>query len=338
MTTFTDFKLKSMTLKNRIVMPPMCMYSSDEEGMVKDFHLSHYVSHATGGVGLIILEATGVEPMGRISSQDLGIWNDEQIFGLKSLVTNCKKYGTKVAVQLSHAGRKCRANVDYIVAPSAIKHDDNYRLPKELTKEEIKDIVLNFRNASIRVNEADFDALELHGAHGYLIHQFLSPISNKRTDEYGGSLENRVRFLKEILMSISEVWPKEKPIILRISATDHKVGGITTKESIDIINNIKEFIDIVHVSSGGIETVPIKLYPGYQVKFAEAIKNECNVPTIAVGLIKDYDHVEEVLSNDRADLVALGRELLRNPNWVLNNAYNHKIQINYPEQYERAYR
>lgn len=338
MKTFSEFNIKNLVLRNRVVLPPMCMYSSDNEGLVSPFQQSHYMSFATGGVGLIILEATGVQPNGRISSNDLGIWNDSQMNSLKQLVVQCQSLGSKVAIQLSHAGRKCRADVEYIVAPSSILHDSTYRLPKELTTKEIKDIVQSFRNASLRVNEAGFDAVELHGAHGYLIHQFLSPISNKRTDEYGGSLENRVRFLKEILISISEVWPKEKPIILRISASDHKDGGINLEESIKIINSIREFIDIVHVSSGGIETVPINLFPGYQVSFAEEIKKECNLPTVAVGLIKELDQVEELLSNERADLVALGRELLRNPNWVLNNAYRNKIDFKFPHQYERAYR
>ena len=175
-------------------MPPMCMYSSDEKGMVKDFHQIHYVSRAIGGVGLIILEATAVVPNGRISSHDLGIWSDDHIEGLKSLVDKVKSHGSKIAIQLAHAGRKCESNDEYIVAPSSIRFSKEYRIPKELTKDEIKKIVLAFKEAAKRANEAGFDAIEIHGAHGYLIHEFLSPITNKRTDGYGGSLENRTRF------------------------------------------------------------------------------------------------------------------------------------------------
>ncbi|MBU5437342.1 NADPH dehydrogenase NamA [Tissierella sp. MSJ-40] len=335
--TFKEYKIKGLNLKNRIVMPPMCMYSSDSEGMVKDFHINHYVSRAMGGVGLIILEATAVIPNGRISSKDLGIWKDNHISGLKSIVDGCKEYGAKMAIQLAHSGRKCEADEKYIVAPSPIQFNNEYKVPKELTKEEIKDIVLDFKNAAIRADKAGFDSIEIHGAHGYLIHEFLSPLSNKRIDEYGGSIENRVRFLKEILSSVKEVWPKDKPILLRISADDYKEGGINIHEMVKIINLVKEDIDIVHVSSGGLENVRIETYPGYQVKYSETIKEECNIPTIAVGLINEYDQVEEILSNNRADLVALGRELLRNPYWVLKSAYENNFDIEYPKQYERGF-
>ena len=338
MKAFTSYKLKNMTLKNRIVVPPMCMYSSDDEGMVKDFHISHYTSYAIGGAGLIIVEATGIEPKGRISSNDLGLWSDEQIPGLASIVSQSKKYGSKIGIQLSHAGRKCEANVDTIVAPSALPFSENRKVPLELTKKDILNIIDLFKSAAIRAEKAGFDIIEIHGAHGYLINEFLSPLSNLRSDEYGGSLENRTRFLVEILKTVREVWPSEKPISVRLSATDHKEGGITIDDTINIVKLIKEYIDIAHISSGGIEHASIDIYPGYQVQYAEAVKKECNIPTIAVGLIKEYDQVEEILSNNRADLVALAREMLRNPNWVLNNAYKHNIKIDFPEQLERAYR
>ncbi|MDG2870803.1 oxidoreductase, partial [Vibrio parahaemolyticus] len=182
------------------------------------------------------------------------------------------------------------------------------------------------------------DAIEIHAAHGYLIHQFLSPISNHRTDEYGGCLTNRVRFLKQILLSVREEWPENRPIILRVSASDYVSDGINIYMMKDIINEIKELIDIVHVSSGGLVLAPINIFPGYQVKFAEYLKNETGLPTIAVGLITNIDQVEEILGNERADLVALGRELLRNPNWILNNAISHNVKIEYPSQYIRAYK
>lgn len=337
MKAFTEYKIKNLTLRNRIVMPPMCMYSTDESGFVKDFHKVHYTARAIGGVGLIIVEATAVVPNGRITSNDLGIWSDAHIEGLKSLVESVKSYGSKIAIQLAHAGRKCTSNDEYIVAPSPIRFSEEYRIPKELTVDEIKEIVNRFRDAAIRADKAGFDAIEIHGAHGYLIHEFLSPLTNKRNDEYGGSLENRTRFLKEILIAVKEVWPKDKPILLRVSADDYMEGGINKEEMVKIINEVKEYVDIVHVSTGGLISVKFPVFPGYQVTHAETIKMECNVPTIAVGLITEYDQIEEILNNNRADLVAIGRGLLRDPHFVLNMAYKHKIKIDYPVQYERGY-
>ena len=337
MKTFEEYKIKNLVLKNRIVLPPMCIYSSDNSGLVKDFHMTHYTSRAIGGVGFIVLEATAVVPNGRITSKDLGIWSDDHIPGLKSLVDSCKSYGTGMAIQLAHAGRKCMADEEYIVAPSSIDFDDDYKTPSELSKEEIHRIVLDFKEASLRADKAGFDAIEIHAAHGYLIHEFLSPITNKRTDEYGGSIENRTRFLKEILSSISEVYPRHKPILIRVSANDYREDGLNPEEISEIINHVKEYLDIVHVSSGGLINVKFDIYPGYQIKYSEIIKNKCNIPTIAVGLIREYDQVEEILSNNRADLVALGRELLRNPYWVLNTAYKNKIDIKYPYQSERGF-
>lgn len=338
MNSLSIFKIRDLELKNRIVMPPMCMYSSDAEGYVKDFHKVHYATRALGGVGLIILEATAVVPNGRISNRDLGIWDDSHIEGLASIVSKSKAYGSKMGIQLAHAGRKSDSGDEYIVAPSAIRHSDNYEMPRELSKEDIKQVVLAFKEGARRANEAGFDVIEIHGAHGYLVHEFLSPISNKRTDEYGGSIENRVRFLKEILHSVKEVWPVEKPILLRVSADDYVEGGINKEEMVKIINLVKDDIDLVHVSSGGIQDTKINIFPGYQVTHAETIKKECNIPVIAVGLIKDFDHVEEIVSNNRADLVALGRELLRNPFFVLEMAKSRNIEdFPYPRQYERGF-
>lgn len=337
MIAFTEYKIKNMLLKNRIVMPPMCMYSSDESGFVKDFHKVHYTARAIGGVGLIIVEATAVVPNGRITSYDLGIWSDDHIQELKSLVESVKSHGSKIAIQLAHAGRKCTSNDEYIVAPSPIRFSEEYRIPKELTVDEIKGIVNNFRDAAIRADKAGFDAIEIHGAHGYLIHEFLSPLTNKRIDEYGGSLENRTRFLKEILAAVNEVWPKDKPILLRVSADDYMEGGINKEEMVKIINEVKEYIDMVHVSTGGLISVKFPIFPGYQVIHSETIKNKCNIPTIAVGLINEYDQIEEILNNNRADLVAIGRGLLRDPHFVLNISYKNKLKIEYPPQYERGY-
>jgi NADPH2 dehydrogenase len=337
MVTFKEYTIKDMTVKNRIVMPPMCMYSSDNTGKVKDFHFVNYVNRAIGGVGLIITEATAVIPNGRISDRDLGIWSDGHFVGLKRVVDVCHEQGAKLAVQLGHAGRKSEVMDEPIVAPSAIRFCDDYPIPKELSVDDIKNIVNKFKDAALRAFKIGFDAIEIHGAHGYLIHEFLSPLTNKRQDEYGGSLENRVRFLKEILEAVKEVWPEEKPILLRVSASDYKNGGIDINEMIRIVSSVKNYIDMVHVSSGGLEPSPVKVYPGYQVNFAEAIKKDCNIPTIAVGLITKCEQVEEILNNQRADLVALGRELLRNPYWILQTAKENDVEIDFPEQYERAY-
>lgn len=336
MKSLTEFNIKNLTLKNRIAMPPMCMYSADEDGKVKNFHETHYISRAVGGVGLIIIEATAVTPNGRISSNDLGIWSDTHIQGLKNIAERVKAYGTKIGIQLAHAGRKCESNDEFIVAPSPIPFSDESRTPRELSKSEIQEIVLQFKNAAKRSDEAGFDIIEIHAAHGYLIHEFLSPLSNKRNDEYGGERLNRVRFLVEILEAVREVWPNEKPISLRVSADDYTDGGIDKNEMVEIVNLIKNYIDIVHVSSGGLVKARINTFPGYQVSHAEAIRNKCNVPVIAVGLINDYDHIEEIISNKRADLVSLGRALLRNPYHVLNMAYKNDVKCS-PIQYERGF-
>lgn len=338
MLTFQPIKISNLSLKNRIVMPPMCMYSSDDSGFVNEFHKVHYISRAIGGVGLIIQEATSVEKRGRISENDLGIWEDDQVEGLKELVSGIKKHDSKVAIQLAHAGRKCGVKNEDIISCSSINFNDNYKVAREMTIDDIKTVVESFKLAAIRALEADYDAIEIHAAHGYLIHQFLSPITNHRSDEYGGSLTNRVKLLKEILTSVHQVWPNDRPIILRVSASDYVKDGIDVYMMKDIINQIKDLIDIVHVSSGGLVLAPINLFPGYQVKFAEYLKVETGLPTIAVGLITNIEQVEEILGNNRADLVALGRELLRNPNWVLNNASSSDVKIQYPPQYLRAYK
>ncbi|OLS03687.1 NADPH dehydrogenase NamA [Tissierella creatinophila] len=338
MKTFEKFEIKDLTLKNRIVMAPMCTYSSDEDGLVKDFHRVHYGSRAIGGTGLIIVEAAAIIPNGRISNRDLGIWDDNHIEGLKSLVENVHEYDSKIAIQLAHAGRKSDSEDEYIVAPSEILHSENYKLPYELKSCDIKDLIIRFKDGARRALEAGFDAIEIHAAHGYLIHEFLSPITNKRVDEYGGSLGNRTRFLKEILLAIKEVWPKEKPILVRFSATDYKQGGIDKDEIVDIINEVKEYFDIAHISTGGLVDVDINTFPGYQVSFAERVKKKCSIPTISVGLIENFNQIEEILSNNRSDLVALGRKLLRDPYAPLHMAYDQNIDIDFPLQYKRAYR
>lgn len=338
MNIFSNYDLKNTTLKNRIVMPPMCMYSADNDGKATDFHYNHYITRAIGGVGFIIVEATGITENGRISDNDLGIWDDSHIDGLKTIVEGVKKHGSKIAIQLNHAGRKYIGNFSEAVAPSKIGFDKDSILPKELTNNDIKEIITKFKVAAQRADKAGFDAIEVHGAHGYLIHQFLSPLSNLRTDEYGGSVKNRTKFLKEILMAIKEVCPENKAISLRISSDDYTAGGITLDDMIEIINEVKKYIDIIHVSTGGLVPAKIDVYPGYQVNYSNEIRNKCNIPTIAVGLITDLNMAEEIISNGRADLVAVGRELLRNPYLVLNKASEKHLDIDYPTQYLRAFK
>lgn len=337
MKIFTPYSLREVQLPNRIMMAPMCMYSSENDGIALDWHFVHYVSRAIGGVGLIMLEATAVEPRGRISNRDLGIWNDAQIDGLRRVVEGCKVHGAKIGIQLAHAGRKANLAEDTPVAPSPIAFSEKYQTPTELSKADIDTIVEAFIQGAIRADKAGFDIVEIHGAHGYLIHEFLSPISNKRQDEYGGTLENRVRFLREVIKGIRDVWPQHKPIFLRVSAKDYKDDGIDIQDMIKIINLVKnDGIDLVDVSSGALVMADIPQYPGYQIKLSEDIKRECGIPTGAVGLITTAELAEETLSNDRADIVIIGRELLRNPHWPMVVAKELGVEIPWPKQYERA--
>ncbi|SHI96321.1 NADPH dehydrogenase NamA [Lutispora thermophila] len=334
---FSSFKIKNMEVRNRIVMPPMCMYSSDIEGKANSWHFVHYVTRSIGGVGLIIVEATAVEPKGRLSDRDLGIWDDSHIEGLSKIVEEVKKYGAKIGIQINHAGRKCGANEKSIIAPSAIAFDENYKTPVEMTKDDIKNTVNLFRNAALRAYKAGFDMIEIHGAHGYLINQFLSPLSNRRTDEYGGSPENRARFLKEVIHAVREVWPEIMPLGVRVSAEDYAEGGNHDTDLAEIINMVKsEGVDIVNVSSGAVVPANIKAYPGYQIKFAETIKKITGLPVIAGGLITEAVMAEEIIQNERADMVYIGRELLRNPYFPLNAAKKVRDEITWPVQYERA--
>jgi NADPH2 dehydrogenase len=334
---FSSFKVKNIELKNRIVMAPMCMYSAENDGLAKDWHCIHYVTRAMGGVGLIIQEATAVESRGRISDRDLGIWEDSQTEGLKRVVSQVKKNGAVMGIQLAHAGRKCEVVKENIIAPSAIAFNESYQIPSEMSKADIRDVVEAFKAGAKRAAEAGYDVIELHGAHGYLINEFLSPLSNKRIDQYGGSAENRARFLKEVLAAVREVWPMEKAIILRVSAEDYAESGNHSQDLAEMVNIVKsEGLDIIHVSSGAVVPTPIKVYPGYQVKFAEIIKEKTGLPVIAGGLITTAEMAEEIVQNNRADLVFLARELLRNPYWALKAAYELKDEIAWPEQYERG--
>lgn len=334
---FASYIIKDLELKNRIIMAPMCMYSAGDDGKVTDWHVIHYASRAVGGVGLIIQEATAVESRGRISSRDLGIWDDSHIDGLKKIVEAVKSNGAKIGIQLGHAGRKCEAESEKIIAPSPIAFNEEYRVPAEMTKEDIKAVVAAFKAAAQRAKQAGYDVLEIHGAHGYLINEFLSPVTNKRTDEYGGSPENRARILKEIIRAVRDVWPKEKPLMMRVTAEDYVDGGNHPDDLAELINLVKEYgLDLIDVSSGGVVSVAPKAFQGYQVKFAEIIKEKTVLPVVAGGLVIDPNMAEEILQNNRADLIFIGRALLRNPYWPLQADYELSNETNWPVQYERG--
>ncbi|PWW30463.1 NADPH2 dehydrogenase [Cytobacillus oceanisediminis] len=333
---FSPFTIKDVTFKNRIVMAPMCMYSChNEDGLVQNWHRTHYTSRAVGQVGLIILEATAVTPQGRISPQDLGIWSDDHIAGLKELTNLMKEHGAATGIQLAHAGRKATVEGE-ILAPSAIAFNEKMKKPKEMTKEEISETVDAFRQGADRAKKAGFEVIEIHAAHGYLINQFLSPLSNKRTDEYGGSAENRYRILREVLEAVKTVW--EGPLFVRVSANDYQEEGLTAKDYAEMGKWMKEQgVDLIDVSSGAVVPARIHTYPGYQVKYSETIKEGADIQTGAVGLITSGLQAEEILQNDRADLIFIARELLRDPYWPRTAAKELGVSIEPPKQYEHGW-
>lgn len=333
---FSPYTVKGVTLKNRIVMSPMCMYSShNEDGQVEDWHMTHYVSRAVGQVGLIMVEATAVQPQGRISAQDLGIWSDEHVAGFKELNRQLKAHGSATAIQLAHAGRKATVEGD-IYAPSALAFNDKMKTPVAMTQEDINETVEAFVAGATRAKEAGFDIIELHGAHGYLINEFLSPLTNKREDAYGGSTENRYRFLREIIEAVKAVW--SGPLFVRVSANDYHPEGLNAEDYVTYAAWMKEQgVDLVDVSSGAVVPAPIDVYPGYQVGFAETIKSGAGIDTGAVGLITSGLQAEEILRNGRADLIFVARELLRDPYWPRTAAKELGVEIEAPKQYERGW-
>lgn len=334
---FSEFNIKNLVLKNRVVMPPMCMYCALEDGRVTPWHVLHYGSRAVGGVGLIILEATAISKEGRISSRDLGIWNDDHVEGLSKIVDTVHSMGGKIGIQLNHAGRKCEADKMEVEGPSPLIYDEGYLVPKEMTRDDIKETVEEFQKAAKRALEAGFDIIEIHGAHGYLINQFLSPLTNHRKDEYGGSVENRCRFLGQVLDAVVSVWPTEKPLALRVTAEDYQEGGNRPEDLVTIINMVKEKgINLINVSTGGVVPVVPKAFPGYQLPHAEIIKTGTSLPVIAGGLIREAEEADEIITKGKADLVYIGRALLGDPYWVLHSANTLKYDIEWPKQYERA--
>ncbi|MBA2873350.1 NADPH dehydrogenase NamA [Thermaerobacillus caldiproteolyticus] len=333
---FSPYTIRGVTLKNRIVMSPMCMYSCEtEDGKVGNWHKIHYPTRAVGQVGLIVVEATAVTAQGRISSRDLGIWSDEHISGFQELVSLMKEHGAKTAIQLAHAGRKAEVTGE-ILAPSAIAFNERMRIPKEMTKSDIEETIQAFQNGARRAKEAGFDIIEIHAAHGYLINEFLSPLTNQRQDEYGGTAENRYRFLSEVIDAVREVW--DGPLFVRVSASDYHPEGLTVKDYVEYAKRMKaQGVDLIDVSSGAVVPAKINVYPGYQVPFAEAIRHGADIATGAVGLITSGLQAEEILRNERADLIFIGRELLRNPYWPRTAAKELGVEIKAPVQYERGW-
>lgn len=349
---FSPFTLRSVAFKNRIVVSPMCQYSS-EDGFANDWHLVHLGSRAVGGAACVFTEATAVTPEGRISPEDLGIWSDAHIPFLSRIAEFISTHGAIPAMQIAHAGRKGSTLKPWEgngkvelnqggwepVAPSPIPFAQNYPSPRELNIDDIQALITAFVSAAQRACKAGFKVLEIHGAHGYLIHEFLSPLSNHRTDQYGGTFENRIRFLLEVVRAVRTVWPAELPLFVRLSATDWTQGGWDIAETIRLCALLKnEQVDLIDVSSGGMtaQASAIPVGPGYQTTFAERVKHEAHIPTGAVGFIISPLQADHIIRTEQADMVFLARELLRDPYWPLRAAKELKHATTWPSQYLRA--
>jgi 2,4-dienoyl-CoA reductase-like NADH-dependent reductase (Old Yellow Enzyme family) len=348
-TLFQPIELRSVTLRNRIGMSPMCMYSCDAmDGVPTSWHMAHLGSRAAGGVALVMAEASAVEPEGRISPQDAGIWNDAQAAAWAPIAAFIESQGAVPAIQIAHAGRKAgskrpadgRGIVSdelawQAVAPSARPFDESWRIPHALTIPELATLKQKWVDAAQRSADAGFKLLEVHNAHGYLLHSFLSPLSNVRTDEYGGSLENRMRFPLELVEAVRAVWPNELPLAVRISGTDWHPDGWSVNDSVIYARELKKLgVDIVDCSSGGaIPKADIPVGPGFQVPIATQVRRESDILTAAVGMITTAQQAQDIIVSEQADLVMLGRELLRDPHWALNAARELEAQMPWPLQY-----
>lgn len=352
MNLFEPFRLRGTEFQNRIVVSPMCEYSA-KDGHPTSWHMVHLGSRAVGGAALVFTEATGVSAIGRISPADTGIYLDSHVDAWRPIVQFINEQGALSGIQLAHAGRKASTAAPWLggapiapsdggwtpVAPSALPFDTGYNLPKALSIAEIDQVVADFAAAARRALQAGFQVVEIHSAHGYLLHEFLSPFSNQRTDDYGGSFENRVRLLLRVASTLREIWPERQPIFVRISATDWKEGGWDLPQSIELARQLRHVgVDLIDVSSGGaIPNVRIPFGPGYQVGFAGTIRREAGIPTGAVGMISEPTQAETILRSGQADIVLLARELLRDPYWPRRAAQILGVKIKPPVQYERAW-
>ncbi len=348
---FEPLKIRDITFRNRIFVSPMCQYSS-EDGAATDWHFVHLGSRAVGGAGLVMVEATAVAPEGRISPQDSGIWSDALAASFVRITKFIKQQGAVPGVQLAHAGRKASTAQPWNgggpvpidrggwkpIGPSAIPFDTGYPVPREMSPADIDSLVEQFVAAARRSSDAGFEMIELHSAHGYLLHEFLSPLSNHRTDQYGGSLANRMRLPLRVAAAVREVWPTGLPMFVRISATDWAEGGWDLAQSIELAKELKKIgIDLIDCSSGAlVPHVKIPVGPGFQVPFAEAIRKEAGILTGAVGLITDAHQAEAILAEGKADAVLLARKLLSDPYWPLHAAKELGASVKWPVQYERG--
>jgi 2,4-dienoyl-CoA reductase-like NADH-dependent reductase (Old Yellow Enzyme family) len=348
---FDPLKIRSIDFKNRIAISPMCQYSS-VDGFANDWHLVHLGSRASGGAALVMQEATAVSPNGRISPDDMGLWKDEHITPLKKITDFIKNQHSVPAIQLAHAGRKGSVSSSWkggkilhpveggwkTIAPSSIPFRESDPVPESMTLAEIVQLREDFKSATRRALAAGFEVIEIHGAHGYLINSFLSPLSNRRSDQYGGNFENRIRLLKEISTDIRTIWPEKFPLFVRISSTDYAENGWDLVSSVSLAGELKKLgVDLIDCSSGGlVPNVHIPLAPGYQVPFAQKIKAEAGILTGAVGLITSAVQANEIISSGKADLIFIARESLRNPNFPLTAANELKVDVDWPSQYLRA--
>jgi 2,4-dienoyl-CoA reductase-like NADH-dependent reductase (Old Yellow Enzyme family) len=352
MALFTPLSLRSVTIPNRVGVSPMCQYSA-ERGLANDWHLVHLGARAVGGAGLVMTEAAAVSPEGRISPQDLGLWDDEQVSPLARIAAFISRQGSVPAIQLAHAGRKASTKRPWdgggpaspedggwspVLAPSDIPFDDGWQTPQALDEAGMARVVDDFASAARRAAAAGFRAAEIHAAHGYLLHQFLSPISNRRTDALGGSLENRMHFPLRVVEAVRSAWPAELPLFLRISATDWVEGGFVPDEAVVFARQARILgVDLVDCSSGGMHPkAQVPVGPGYQVPFSARIRAEAGVATAAVGLITTARQAADIVENGQADLVLLGREMLRTPQWALRASAELGKSLPGPRPYERA--
>jgi 2,4-dienoyl-CoA reductase-like NADH-dependent reductase (Old Yellow Enzyme family) len=346
---FSPFTLRELTIPNRIFVSPMCQYSC-VDGLATRWHLVHLGSRAVGGAGLVMTEATAVSSEGRISPVDLGLWHDAQIAPLRDIAAFIKGQGAVPGMQLAHAGRKASTEAPWAgqgavkeggwtpLAPSAVAYSAEYAVPQAMTPGDLDRVVADFRAAALRALDAGFELIEIHNAHGYLLHEFLSPLSNHRTDDYGGSFDNRARLPLRVASAVREAWPAKWPVFIRISATDWADGGWDVDQSVRFAQALREVgIDVVDCSSGGlVPGVRVPVGAGYQVPFAERIRREASIPTVAVGMITEPEQAEVIVASEQADAVMLAREMLRDPYWPLHAAKVLNAEARWPKQYERA--